>query len=335
MPENIDFFEALHACVFKLLRKSTDDSWFTLKLNGVTLDLPKYTLLTMHHCLHFDDKQEPYLLVETAHWEKMCSWLQPGDLFLDVGAATGAMCVPYSLIFGNDIKIIAFEPSRRNREYLEKTIARNKNSSSITVLPYAISDTSGVLEFVDMPQDDSGVVPYLSETSHLSVSNAGADATMPDGILTYNVEVKKLDSLIKELDIRSYNNVVVKVDVEGFEVMVLRGAESLISNFWPKFAIDIHLNPEGPVDTDTDQAVRNILEPYGYIFERIGHVLLAEPPKSRLMPQKIEAKVCTDMPTIKKDKFCAKIKSKLFKFIRRFFGTQQILDRLRHIGCKI
>lgn len=256
-----------------LLKASAKEAWFKLSLNGVDLILPRYTLLTMHHCLHFNVQLEPYLLVETAHWEKMRFWLKSGGVFLDVGAATGAMCIPFDLDIHSDIRLIAFEPSRRNREYLEKAIVRN-NCQRIKVLPYALSDKSGAEEFVDMPQDENATVPYLPETSHLSFSGQG----QMEGCLLYDVVVKTLDDLQEELglSINQKEPVIIKIDVEGFEGKVLFGAKNLIASIKPSFAIDIHLTPGESYDTD--QEVRAFLQPYGYVFERIGHVLLATIP---------------------------------------------------------
>ena len=41
-------------------------------------------------------------------------------VFLDIGAASGTMTVPYALSFAEGLRIVAFEPSRRARDYLEE-----------------------------------------------------------------------------------------------------------------------------------------------------------------------------------------------------------------------
>ena len=69
------------------------------------------------------------------------------------------------------------------------------------------------------------------------------------------------------------NTIVVKIDVEGFEDKVLKGAPKTLERFKPFLSIDIHNHP-GRLDM-TDEACMAILSPLGYQFERMGHVLLA------------------------------------------------------------
>ncbi|MDR1518973.1 MAG: FkbM family methyltransferase [Planctomycetota bacterium] len=262
--------EAYRRGALALFYAASDDSWFSVKFNGVQAVFPRYTLLTMRHCLHFDADARPYFLVETAHWEAMRSWLDDGDVFLDVGAATGAMCVPFDLGVEKDIRLIAFEPSRRARNYLEQTLDRNECRRS-TVYRYAISDRVGGAEFVEMPFDSDGKIPWLPETSHLYV---GGDGGERDAVV-YKVDVATLDSLATELNLLEANKLVIKIDVEGFEGEVLRGAKNLIRRQRPWFSIDIHLKPGQ--NFDTEEEVCGLLAGFGYKFDRIGHVLLATP----------------------------------------------------------
>ena len=70
---------------------------------------------------------------------------------------------------------------------------------------------------------------------------------------------------------------VIKIDVEGFEAQVLRGARRLIAVLRPWLAIDIHPEPFGDAEETTEQSVRALLGEDGYQFERRGHVLLCTP----------------------------------------------------------
>jgi len=255
-----------------MLAAAEEEAWFGVKFNGVDLHLPKYTLLTMYHCLHFPEKSRPVLLVETAHWNKLKSWLEDGTVFLDVGAATGAMCVPFDLSVDKNIRIAAFEPSRRTRGFLEKTVARNQ-CRRIEVYPYALSGEDGTQQFAELPMDPNGQCPFLPERSHLSFDG---DNLVPEGTDLYSVSVRTLDSLQGELKLAEASKLVVKIDVEGFEADVLRGARQITEQHRPVFAIDIHLKP-GQKTIDTEQDVRDVLAPFNYKFERLNHVLLVTP----------------------------------------------------------
>jgi FkbM family methyltransferase len=253
------------------LAHSTLDSWFMVELNGVRLELPRYTLMTMRHCIKGSADGRVDLLVENAHWEKLFSELSEGTRFLDIGAATGAMSVPFDIAVKDNIRIVAFEPSRRARPYLESTIARNK-MQNVTVLPVALSDSTGLFEFIELPEDDTGTVPFLPEASRLSTANETLN--YPEQT-SYPVEVTTLDSLGEQLRFSDARKLVVKIDVEGFEDKVLQGALETLKLYKPFLAIDIHVHPGS--DKQTDEACKAILVPMGYWIERLAHVMLAYP----------------------------------------------------------
>ena len=87
----------------------------------------------------------------------------------------------------------------------------------VEVRDVAISDIIDRVEFCEMPFDDPDSVPYMPETSSLYRPNVAKAATA-----TYAVQVTTLDNDMATRTVRE--PVVVKIDVEGFEVHVLRGA---------------------------------------------------------------------------------------------------------------
>lgn len=247
---------------------SSIDSWFLVRLNGVSLLLPRYTLMIMRDCLTASADRQMSLLVETAHWEWMKSKFGDNTVFLDIGAAAGTMTVPYALSFPEGLRIVSFEPSRRACDYLDKTLTRN-GARSVTVLPFALSDAAGHLSFMELPEDPSGLTPYLPEGSRLQLSTE----KLYPGAVGYEVEVRTLDLLSEQLQLGEATTIVAKIDVEGFEDKVLKGGQETLRRHKPFLSIDIHNHP-GRLDM-TDEACMAILKPLGYQFERMGHVLLA------------------------------------------------------------
>jgi FkbM family methyltransferase len=274
-PENIGLlaqelgWRALLRGRLDMLTAGTRDSWFSVVLNGVPLELPHYTMMTMRHCILASVDPTIAMLVETDHSDRMFAAFGPNTLFLDVGASTGAMSVPYALRRPEGLRIVAFEPSRRARSYLEATIARN-GARNVTVLPYAVSDAAGNLEFMEMPEDETGSMPYLPEASRLQTSGE----TPYKDSASYSVDVRTLDSLARELRMDQADQLVVKIDVEGFEDKVLLGARDMLQRLNPFLSIDIHVHPGTQVLTDA--ACAAILQPMGYSIERLGHVMLAQ-----------------------------------------------------------
>src|SRR5436190_12930499 len=111
---------------------------FTLvDLNAQELWIPPETLRTMTHCTQ-NNGGRLFVNIERAHFDWMRARLEPGMHFIDVGAATGAICLPLAKEFGAAISITAFEPARPARALLAATAARN--DLAIEILPMACSD---------------------------------------------------------------------------------------------------------------------------------------------------------------------------------------------------
>ena len=234
------------------------------------LDLPVETLRTMFHCIHVRPDRSLSLLVETAHLEWMMDRLSPGGTFLDVGASTGATALPTAHRFGPGLRDIAYEPATAARGLLQATVARN-GLTQIEVRPFAVSDTPGEAEFREYLPDETGQTPWTPEASSLM---ATAMPDLPSQMV--RVQVVTLDQQMAEAGGFS-GPVVVKIDVEGFEAFVLRGATELIRTARPFFSIDIHGDPFATDGSSTEIAVRAILAASGYRFSTMGHVLLCEP----------------------------------------------------------
>lgn len=246
------------------IRAADEGSWFRVRLNGVGVDLPRYTLMTMRHCIHAGNDM-PDLRVETAHWRAMLGELTDHTLFLDIGAATGAMSVPFAVQHPK-ARYVAFEPSPRAFRYLKDTALRNR--ADVKLFPYALSDQAGTLDFIEMPEASDGEAPYLPETSRL----ASGDDAIDHRATKHAVEVRTLDSIAEKIGIGDARKLVIKIDVEGFECNVLRGGIETIDRHRPVLAIDIHNYPGGNILTETE--VIEILRPFGYAMHRMDHVLL-------------------------------------------------------------
>lgn len=255
---------------YALLSAFDEDAFARVQFNGVDLDLPAGTIVTMAHCLHVVEGRL-VLYVENLHSDWMFERLKADGVFIDVGASTGAMTLPFALHY-KQLEAYAFEPAKRASRLLRKTLERN-GVSNVIVMHDAVSDTPGMTTFVEQPVDPTGAVPYLPETSALSVAGAPEAQRAVD---TFQVPVTTLDALVKERGIHR-REIVVKIDIEGFEAFALRGAVEMIAANTVHFAIDIHTSVEHEGDTAPD--CEELLEPFGYTFERLGHVLLCSPTK--------------------------------------------------------
>lgn len=256
--------------LYALLMALDEEAFARVHLNNVAMQLPAGTLVTLCGCLHIVEGR-PILYVETGHSQWMLDHLDAETVFIDVGAATGAMTVPFALRYPS-LEAYAFEPAIRARRLLTKTLERN-GITNVRVFDQAVSETSGVTTFLERHVDPSGSVPFLPETSSLTLT----PSVSTDDVTAFDVAVTTLDAFAAEQGIRG-RKVVVKIDIEGYEAFALRGATEFIKSNVVYFAVDIHASPEH--DGMTGDDCRRELGNVGYTFSEDLHVLLCTPPSS-------------------------------------------------------
>jgi FkbM family methyltransferase len=140
--------------------------------------------------------------------------------FIDVGANIGLHSLIYSLKPTN--KIIAFEPVKRNYEIFAKNLIIN-NSSNIIINNFALMDLN---HFKSIHHDL--VNPAASSFKQLFHKHNTSLET---------VEIKTLDSLNLSKSLKSID--LIKIDTEGSELFVLKGAIKTISLFKPLIILEM------------------------------------------------------------------------------------------------
>lgn len=137
--------------------------------------------------------------------------LKEGDVFVDIGANIGYFSFYAAKKVGTHGKVYAFEPSDREYERLIKGIRKNKLTN---IYPYniALTDHIGTVEF--------DIEPFHTGLNAMSVSDN---------------DKKSKETVIKPCDtldhVMNYAEIaLVKLDVEGAEYLVLKGAESLLTS---------------------------------------------------------------------------------------------------------
>ena len=148
-----------------------------------------------------------YLQGGTAVHEAMDRFLRPGMVFVDVGANIGLFSILATKVYG--ARVIAVEPSSRERLRLERNLAIN--GVSCTILPFALGNLVGNVSF---ELDKGG-----AHTMNRIRSGGSTDANSV-------VAVRRFDSELSDLDPLSVG--LVKIDVEGYEMAVLQGMTSMI-----------------------------------------------------------------------------------------------------------
>ena len=187
----------------------------------------------------------------------------PGDdwVVLDVGAHVGIYSLWASRLVGDGF-VIAFEPNPIAYRWLTSNIELN-GATNIKALPYALGDK------------------ITRQRLYIAGGNIGASSLIMNHIINspaskysivgeFVVPVVTLDYVIdKSMEIvgKSIRYVdLVKVDVEGYEMKVLKGAEeTLQKGLISKFVIEVHID-----QINTKELIK-YLDDYGYKLDAIIH----------------------------------------------------------------
>jgi len=130
-------------------------------------------------------------------------------------------------------EVVAFEPNTHNAERLRENLSRNPSlSTRIRLRSEALSDCQGRLEFVQSADLDE-----TSSGSHLAAATPPACDVVYEHFQRVSVPCARADSLIAAGEAAP---AVMKVDVEGAELLVLEGARELLHRHKPLLLVEVH-----------------------------------------------------------------------------------------------
>jgi FkbM family methyltransferase len=145
------------------------------------------------------------------------AYIQPDTIVLDVGASLGLWTVPLAKAAREvGARVWAFEPYPSNHPWLERNVALNGLEDTVTIHRCALGDAVGKARM--------GIV----ETEDFQQGGNAAINLDPESALGVMVPVKRLDDFAIAAPVSA-----VKIDVEGYEIRVLRGAKELIARDRP------------------------------------------------------------------------------------------------------
>jgi FkbM family methyltransferase len=142
--------------------------------------------------------------------------VQEGDIVFDVGANVGFYTLLASALVGPRGRVVVFEPLPRNLRYLRQHLTRN-HVDNVTVVEAAVADRTADVRFEEGPSHAMG---------HISGK----------GLL--QVQAVSLDEMV--LAGKVPPPAVVKIDVEGAEGLVLKGALEMLSLYHPAIFLATH-----------------------------------------------------------------------------------------------
>jgi FkbM family methyltransferase len=172
-------------------------------------------------------------------------YVVPGSVVYDIGAHAGFHTLYCSLLVGPKGRVISFEPNPDNRASIERQLAANPQAP-VTLQPYAVSDRCGEVRL---------------DTSR------GSSRTRITGDGDVLVESMTIDSLVAGNIVPPPD--VIKIDVEGHDLEVLKGAMQTVAKSRPTILCDYNtgINESG---------VEELLAPLSYKV-RGGAIIVALP----------------------------------------------------------
>lgn len=164
--------------------------------------------------------------------------LQPGDVVLDIGANIGWYSLVLSTRAPEGVDIFAFEPHPENLELLRENVRRNA-AGAINVVPCAVSDVPGEQDL------------YVYDGA-----NTGRHSMLPiNQGERIRIKTVTLDSFWEERKLGQRTPRFIKVDIEGYELVALRGGRqvlqrcpSILLEYSPAFMQDAGLQPAELLD---------------------------------------------------------------------------------------
>ena len=151
------------------------------------------------------------------------------NVFFDVGAHKGETIE----LFQKNFKIknfYCFEPSNLNFIFLQNQVLRMKKKN-INIYNFAIGDISGTANFKQFKESSSSTMSKINKDSNYYKKKMKILNLFSFDKSEYKEEIVKITTLKKFMDDNSISSIdILKIDTEGYEFNVIKGAENKIRN---------------------------------------------------------------------------------------------------------
>lgn len=167
-------------------------------------------------------------------------WIKPGDWVLDIGANVGHYSLKFSELVGKSGHVLLFEPVLSTVDLLASNITKAPYQN-LSIFNVAVSDKT-TLVGMEIPKKYPEGKDSNYYRAHISSNSNELN------ILSISIDSLNINHPIK----------LAKIDVEGHEIHVLRGMESILRRDYPILI----------VEGDSNE-VNNYLLSLGYTSKRI------------------------------------------------------------------
>jgi len=181
---------------------------------------------------------------------EIISELQPTDTYFDIGSCIGFTAIAAAK--NQRCRVFAFEPDRELAGHLRHNIELNGVADKIQVNEWAVSDTDGTIDF--FTSGAAGASPSLAQTQNQSNK--------------VTVQTRTIDTAVKDNTL--VHPSVIKLDIEGAELMALKGMKNVLGSPNPPRTIFIESHPAFMTHFNhTVDMLRNFLSEHHYREEYV------------------------------------------------------------------
>ena len=159
---------------------------------------------------------------ESSEVKMFSKLINKGDCVFEIGGHIGYVTQIFEDLVGAEGKVLVAEPTPKSRYFLKKNVR-----DSTKVLPFAMADLDGEMEFYSEKFGGftNSLVSEFTEASNEGLSKSQQNSK--ESISKVTVEVKTVDSICEQYLV---NPNFLKIDVEGAELLVLKGAKQVLQN---------------------------------------------------------------------------------------------------------
>ncbi len=153
-------------------------------------------------------------------------WVKPGMTAYDIGANVGYITLMLARRVGSSGQVLAFEPLPPNVERLKLNMELNHLDERVEIYPMAVIDETKQVEFWSGPSDDMGKVAGSAGREGITYSTR------------FPIPAVSLDDFVFKQGHPIMN--VIKMDIEGGEVLALAGMKQLLLEIQPFVFLELH-----------------------------------------------------------------------------------------------
>jgi FkbM family methyltransferase len=184
--------------------------------------------------------------IENESLDFLKSYIKRNITVIDVGANIGYFTIEISKYLDSSSRIIAIEPGLENFSRLQKVVKEKEREPNISLVLAGLSEERGLGSLELDPSNPAN--HKISETQN------GAKS----------VELYTLDSITEKLK----NVALIKIDVQGYELAVLKGGKKLLKQHSPALLIEI----DNRLDTNLGGKIWDFMDTFNYQMFRTNNL---------------------------------------------------------------